>query len=251
MAKIVAVANNKGGVGKTTTVLALSQAWSMKGLRVLAVDLDSQGNLTTLMVPQGIEEYERTIREALVDKKDLPYMNISENLYLTPATLSLSNIENEMVTFYSRESIFKKLLDEVADDFDIIIIDCPPALGLMTFSALFAADALVMPVMADALSFSGMTMVAELANRVKEYNPKLLLKGVIVTKFKADKISNHFLDVIKTNAQNAYIETVIHEATKIKQATALHANIYKYDPNGRAAQEYMEVAEVMLSRILG
>lgn len=251
MAKVVAVANNKGGVAKTTTVLALSQAWSMQGLRVLAVDLDSQGNLTTLMAPEGMEDYGRTIREALNDKKDLPYIKVAENLYLTPATLSLSNIENEMVAFFSREQIFKKLLDEVSDEFDIIIVDCPPALGLMTFSALFAADALVMPVMADSLSFAGMTMVAELANRVKEYNPNLVLKGVIVTKFKADKISNHYLDVIKTNSRTAYIETVVHEATKIKQATALHANIYEYDPNGRASQEYKEVAEELLSRILG
>ena len=93
--------------------------------------------------------------------------------------------------------------------------------------------------------------MVNVANRVKEYNPKLVLKGVIVTKFKADKISNHYLDVIKTNSRTAYIETVVHEATKIKQATALHANIYEYDPTGRAAQEYMEVAEELLSRVLG
>lgn len=250
MGKIVTVANNKGGVAKTTTVVALAQAWADKGLQVLAVDLDSQGNLTTLLSTIDSDKHIRTIREALIERKDLPIEHISENLDLVPATLSLSNIENEITQFY-RESVLKKLLDSVKDDYDLIIIDCPPALGLLTFSALIASQALVMPVMADSLSYAGMTMIAELASRVTEYNPDLKLKGVVVTKFKASKISNFYLAKIKEDCGKAFIEPVVHEATKIQQATALKENIYKYDPFGRATLDYQQVADILEDRILG
>lgn len=250
MGKIVTVANNKGGVAKTTTVLALAQAWSDKGLQILAVDLDSQGNLTTLLSPIESDKHPRTIREALVERKDLPIEEINENLHLVPATLSLSNIENEITQFY-RESVLKKLLDGVKDNYDIIIIDCPPALGLLTFSALIASQALVMPVMADSLSYAGMTMVAELASRVTEYNPDLKLKGVVITKFKSDKISNFYLKTIREQTGPAFVETVVHEATKIKQATAMKENIYSFDPTGRATQDYSQVADILEDRILG
>ncbi len=249
MGKIVTVANNKGGVAKTTTVVALAQAWADKGLQVLAVDLDSQGNLTTLLSPIDSDKHIRTIREALIERKDLPIEHISDNLDLVPATLSLSNIESEITQFY-RESVLKKLLDAVKDDYDLIIIDCPPALGMLTFSALIASQALVMPVMADSLSYAGMTMVAELASRVKEYNPELKLKGVVVTKFKADKISNFYLKKIKEDSGKAFVEPVVHEATKIRQATALKESIYKYDSSGRATMDYLQVADILEDRIL-
>jgi chromosome partitioning protein len=250
MGKIVTVANNKGGVAKTTTVVALAHAWSDKGLQILAVDLDSQGNLTTLLSPIDSDKHPRTIREALVERKDLPIEHISENLDLVPATLSLSNIENEITQFY-RESVLKKLLDAVKDEYDIIILDCPPALGLLTFSALIASQALVMPVMADSLSYAGMTMVADLASRVTEYNPELKLKGVVITKFKANKISNFYLAKIKNECGKAFVESVVHEATKIQQATAMKENIFKYDPNGRATLDYQQVADILEDRILG
>ena len=223
----------------------------MKGLRVLAVDLDSQGNLTTLMAPEGMEDYGRTIREALVEKKDLPYLRVADNLYLTPATLSLSNIENEMVTFFSREQIFKKLLDEVSDEFDIIIIDCPPSLGLLTVNALSAADGIVIPMQCEYYSLEGLSQLMMTVRRVKnQFNPSLGIMGILITMYDGRlNLSAQVLAELKKYYADKLFRTMIPRNVKLSEAPSFGAPVYYHDKYSRGSLAYIDVAKELLDRI--
>lgn len=249
MARVVAFANNKGGTAKSTSVIAVAQAWAKAGIKMLLIDLDSQGNLTAQMSEKGIDQYERTIKNAIVEKKGLPIFHNSENIDYVPANLSLSNVDVATSTYFSRELILAKLIEEVADDYDAIFIDCPPALGYTTSLAMFAADCVVIPTMADSLSHAGMGMVGNLIRGIREYK-KVIISGVIVTKYKPNKLNEVYLEKIRNDSGKAFIEPVVHEATKLQQALTLRQNIYDYDPSCRAMREYQAVADALRDKIM-
>ena len=148
MAEIIAIANNKGGVAKTTTAVAIGRAWAMLGKKILFVDLDSQANLTSTLLD---EEYDpkRTITDAFAEKYDIPIEHVDDMIDVVPSGLSLSNFDSITSRYNSREFLLADLLDPVKDNYDFIIIDCPPALGLITYNALVAADHLLMVATAD------------------------------------------------------------------------------------------------------
>lgn len=250
MARVVAFANNKGGVGKTATVIAVAQAWAKSGLKILLIDLDSQGNLTVQMSEQEIDTYPRTIRDAIVEKKKLPIYHAKNGIDYVPANLSLSDIDAVTNSYFSRETILSKIInDEVADDYDAILIDCPPALSYATYLGVFAAEHVVIPTMADNLSYAGMGMVAKLLHGIREYK-KIVISGVVVTKYRANKLNELYLDKIKNDAGRAFIEPVVHEATKLQQALTLKEDIYEYDASCRAMQEYSQVADKLKEKIM-
>ena len=144
MGYTVCFANNKGGVGKTTTSVAIGQAWARMGKKVLFVDLDSQANLTSMVSPLSPEEHKLTIRDAFIDKNNFSIEKIDDNIDLIPSELSLSNFDRDTATVTGREYLLVDLLKPVKKNYDFIIIDCPPALGLITYNALIASDHLVM-----------------------------------------------------------------------------------------------------------
>lgn len=251
MAEIISIANNKGGVGKTTTVVALGHAWASQGKKILFVDLDSQANLSSTLLD---EEYEpvRTISDAFAEKYDLPIEHIDEHIDLVPSGLSLSNFDSITSRYNSREFLLADLLDPIKDDYDFILIDCPPALGLITYNALVAANHLIMVATADRYSYDGMMMIAQIYNDVREsvrLNPRLSLDGVIITKYRRNKISDMWLDKIRSEVAETLVVPVVREATKIQQATTFKKNFYDYDPDGTATKDYRQVSEEVLRRV--
>ena len=190
MGKTICFVNNKGGCGKTTTVCAVGQAWAELGKKILFVDLDSQSNLTCIITDTdpSTKEWEQTLEDAFVGGPDygLPIEHVSENIDIIPSDLDLSNFERETARYTGREFLLADLLETVKENYDYILIDCPPALSLITYNALVASDYMVMVTNAEGLSYRGMKMVANLYNEVagnKRLNPHLQIKGVIVTRF--------------------------------------------------------------------
>lgn len=256
MSKIIAIANNRGRVGKTTTVAALAYAWSAKGYKVLLVDLDSQANLTQITSPTPLEDIELTVKEAIVYGvygAQPPITRLSKTLDLIPSGLELSNFENDVAGVLLREFLVTDMLKKIKSNYDVILIDCPPDLGLLTYNALVAADHLVMTATADSLSYTGMLMIGGLAKRISEnprLNPELKISAVIVTKFKSNKRTNSFLQKIRDEIGPALIIPPVREDKKIQQATAFRQSIFQYDPDGDATKDYQAVADVLEERIL-
>lgn len=253
MGYTVCFANNKGGVGKTTTCLAIGEAWARMGKKVLFVDLDSQANLTSMISPLRPEEHKLTIRDAFIDKNNFNIEHVSENIDLVPSELSLSNFDRDTAAVTGREYLLLDLLKPVKNNYDFIVIDCPPALGLITYNALIASDHLVMVATPDGLAYSGMVMVANLFADVRSssrLNQNLSLTGVIITKYERNKLSDMYVQKIKDELGAAFIEPVISKATRIAQAGSFKQSIYDYEPDGKATKQYIEVAQKLALRII-
>ena len=253
MGYTVCFANNKGGVGKTTTCLAIGEAWARMGKKVLFVDLDSQANLTSMISPLRPEEHKLTIRDAFIDKNNFSIEHVSENIDLVPSELSLSNFDRDTAAVTGREYLLLDLLKPVKNNYDFVVIDCPPALGLITYNALIASDHLVMVATPDGLAYSGMVMVANLFADVRSssrLNQNLSLTGVIITKYERNKLSDMYVQKIKDELGAAFIEPVISKATRIAQAGSFNQSIYDYDADGKATKQYIEVAQKLALRII-
>ncbi len=253
MGYTVCFANNKGGVGKTTTAVSVGQAWAKMGKKVLFVDLDSQANLTSMLSTLEPDQHEFTIRDAFLDKDNFHIENIEQNIDLVPSELSLSNFDRDTAAVTGREYLLADLLRGVKDKYDFIIIDCPPALGLITYNALIASDHLVMVSTADGLSYSGMVMIANLYSDVRSnarLNKDIKLTGVVITRYEKNRLSDMYIQKVKDELGQAFIEPIVPKATKITQAGSFHQNIYDYDPEGKATKAYFEIAQKLALRIL-
>ena len=254
MGQIVCFANNKGGVGKTTTAVAMGYAWAKMGKKVLFVDLDSQANLTAMVSPLALDEHESSIRDAFLDKSKFAVEHAAERVDLVPSELSLSNFDRDTAAITGREYLLLDLLKPLKTKYDFIIIDCPPALGLITYNALIASDHLVMVATPDGLAYQGMVMVANLYADVKSnprLNPDLKLTGVIISKYERNKLSDMYVEKIRQEMGDAFIEPVLSKATKIAQAGSFNQNIYEYDPSGKVTKQYLEIAQTLGRRISG
>lgn len=256
MSKTICFVNNKGGCGKTTTVSAVGQAWAEIGKKILFIDLDSQSNLTSIITDTdpAQKEWETTIEDAFVGGPEfgLPIVQISENIDIVPADLDLSNFDKDTARFTGREYLLADLLDTVKDKYDYILIDCPPALGLITYNALVASDYLVMVTNAEGLSYRGLKMVANLYREVignKRLNPDLKVAGVFVTRYENTNLGQMYLEKIKEEIGQLIIEPPIRKSTKIAQSTSFQVNLYTYDPNGRGTQDYRKASAELIQRI--
>lgn len=253
MGSTICIANNKGGVGKSSTAAALGYAWSKMGKKVLFVDLDSQANLTSMISTLAPDQHASTIRDAFLDKNNLIIEHVEKNVDLIPSELSLSNFDRDTAAVTGREYLLSDLLTPIKNKYDFIIIDCPPALGLITYNALIASDHLVMVSTADGLSYSGMVMIANLYSDVRSnsrLNSNLKLSGVIITRYEKNKLSDMFVSKIKEELGQAFIEPIVPKATKIAQAGSFHQNIFDYDPEGKATKAYYEIAQKLALRIM-
>ncbi len=242
----VSFANNKGGVGKTTTVAAVGQAWARAGKKVLFVDLDSQANLTNLVSKVPYEERSTTIRDAFVyGAHKLPIENVSENVDLIPSGLLLANFDMDTAAKDSREHLLEDLLDPLKSRYDVILIDCPPALGMISYNALIASDYIVLVTMLDQMSYDGMMNMLEICKLVrskKRLNPNLKTAGVIACRYERNRISDLFLARLRRELEYYFIEPPVRKATKMAQAVAVKMPVFDYDPTGNATKDYVEVA---------
>ena len=256
MGKTICFVNNKGGCGKTTTVSAVGEAWANMGKKILFIDLDSQSNLTSIVTDTdpSIKEWETTLEDAFIGGPEfgLPIEHVRDNIDIVPSDLDLSNFDKDSTRFTGREYLLADLIETVKDKYDFILLDCPPALGLITYNALVASDYMVMVTNAEGLSYRGMKMVASLFGEVtgnKRLNPQLEIIGVIVTRYEKTNLADMYLEKIRKDLGNLVVEPVIRKSTKVAQAATFQQNLYEFDPSGKATQDYLKVAMELLQRV--
>lgn len=250
MAQIIALANQKGGVGKTTTSVNLGAALAQDGQRVLLVDIDAQGNATS---GSGIDksELERDSYDVIVDGAPLHEVIVpTDNYDLVPATIQLSGAEIELADKKEREYRLKAALATVADDYDFILIDNPPALGLLTVNAFTAADAILIPVQTEFYALEGLGQLLNTIELVRQqFNPDLDIAGILLTMYDgrtnlakqvAEEVRNYFGDKV--------YETVIPRTVRLSEAPSYGQAIIDFDPRSVGAQVYTELAQEVLKQ---
>jgi chromosome partitioning protein len=252
--KTIALVNNKGGVGKTTSSANLAAYLSYIGKRVLLVDTDGQSNLTQHF---NIYTVERSICDAYSDYlKDpqnakAPLVKINENLYLVPASRGLNNMEKLLTTFSNNQSVLKKLLKPFQDKFDYCIIDCPPSLGLLTDNAIIASDSIVIPVEAAQFSINGVTGIVEYLNNLKYHHDlDIELTGAFMAKYDERKsITVAVNEQARKIFGNTMFNTVVRINTAIEQAQADGEDIFTYSKDSNSALDYADLSEELLKRL--
>ncbi len=250
MAKIISVCNQKGGTGKTTTSVNLSHALSVKGKRVLLVDLDPQGNATSgVGVNKNI--IEKSIYDVLLNKltaKEALISQVYQNLDIIPCNISLTGAEIELVGALSRETRLRKALSAVKDEYDFIFIDSPPSLGLLTLNALVASNSIIIPIQCEFYALEGVTQLLQTISLIKDgLNPDLEIEGVLLTMadFRTN-LTSEVIKEIKGYFKEKVYESVIPRNIKLSEAPSYGKPIVVYDANSIGAKRYMDLADELL-----
>lgn len=247
MTKIIAVANNKGGVGKSTTTANLGAALAMKGKRVLVIDTDPQANLTAALLDIDEKPIEVSIYDAMSGGTPLPIHNVSTNLDIVPADIALAAAEIDLVSRRAREFVLKKLLSPVVGNYDFVLIDCAPSLGLITLNALSMADSVLIPLTGEALPMRGLAMLDNyISDVVADLNPALHVGGVVVTRFNNRKLNTVVLSTIAERYGDKVLKSRIRENISIAEAPLAHCSIFEYAPDSNGAADYMALATEIL-----
>lgn len=252
LAKIIAITNQKGGVGKTTTTVNLGASLAQLGKKVLLVDIDPQGNTTSGI---GINKadvahciYDVLIRE--VDAKDAVMPTHLDNLSIIPATIQLAGAEVELVPTISREVRLKRSLHTLRNDYDYILIDCPPSLGILTVNSLTASDSVIIPIQCEYYALEGLSQLLNSIRLVQKHlNKTLKIEGVLLTMFDArTNLGVQVIEEVKKYFQNKVYQTIIPRNVRLSEAPSHGQSIVTYDPRSKGAEVYMELAkEVVMS----
>lgn len=245
--KIITIANHKGGVGKTTSTASIGAALAIRGKKVLLIDLDAQQNLSYTITQN--EDPDRSIYDALVKDENLPIIHVRENLDLVPASLELARAEIDMATKIAREGILKSLLEPVKANYDYILIDCPPSLGIVTTNALVASNQLFIPLTAEALPLKGLAMLDDVISEVKKrVNPKLELGGIFFTRFNNRKLNKEIVSMIENRYGDKVFKTKIRENISLAEMPLSGQSIFDYDSRSNGAKDYMALTEEIIKR---
>lgn len=244
MQMIIAMAQHKGGVGKTTSVVNLGAALALKGKKVLLIDFDPQANLTSCL---GIEDPEEEISGACNKEYPLPIEEIKDNLSLVPASLELCHVELELVSKIGRENVLKKLIHNIRDKFDYIFIDCPPSLGLLTVNAFVAADAVLAPFLAEKLPLKGLARLTQVMDEVKELNSKIYLLGLFACRFDERKnLNKGMLTTVKKAFPDKLLKTFIRENIKVAESQYQGVDVFEYDSKCHGSEDYTSLAKEII-----
>ena len=246
--RIISVCNHKGGVGKTTTVSSLGTALARLGRSVLLVDLDAQSNLTSSFLT---EEPERTTYEAMRERRKLPVVGLpTPGLFLSPASLDLAGVELEIASYMEREKILKDVLDEVADKYEYILLDCPPSLGLLTLNALTASTDVLIPLTAEALPSRGLQRILDIvAMTQKRLNKELQLSGILLTRYEKSKLSQTVEEALRGRYGTLVYDTRIRKNISLAEAPLALQSILDYAPESNGAKDYRELAKEVERRL--
>nr|WP_050749680.1 AAA family ATPase [Slackia heliotrinireducens] len=250
--KIIAILNQKGGVGKSTTAINLSAALGELGKQVLLVDLDPQGNATSgLGIDKG--QLEACIYDVIVSERpitDVIIPDVCDGLDIAPSTINLAGAEVELVSMMAREVRLKEAIGEMRGKYDYIFIDCPPSLGLLTVNALVAADKLLIPIQCEFYALEGVTKLLDSMKRVKNYlNPSLDIFGVLLTMSdRRTTLSKQVASEVRKYFPKTVFEVEIPRTVKISEAPSYGMPITQYDPNGKGALAYKTLAQEVIRR---
>jgi chromosome partitioning protein len=250
---IISFANQKGGVGKTTTTLSLASLLAAKGKKILVIDLDPQSNLTSGLGFEKTREY-KSIYDVLIQDEDISQVyipsDVSDNLFLIPSKIDLAASEIELVSKMSRENILKQKLAKVKDEFDYILIDCPPSLGLLTVNAMVASDGVLIPVQCEYYALEGISQLMSTIQLIKKsLNPKLEVAGVVMTMFDArTKLSVEVVREVQGFFKNKLFDTIIPRNVRISESPSFGKPIDQYDPASIGAKAYSKLADEFIER---
>ena len=246
--RIIATAALKGGVAKTTTTVSVGCILSQKEYKVLLVDLDAQANMTSSL----LEDFDdsASIYESLVKQTPLQPITISDTLDVVPSDLRLAAVDLEIGSQLARERYLANLLAPIKENYDFIILDCPPSLGLTTLNALTACTDILVPLVAEVLPFEGLKMIQWAVNMVKKsVNPNLNIIGVLITQAVNTKLCRMMEENIRRSLGDMVFKTKIRHNTTIAEAPAVHQDIVTYDRKSHGAEDYMAFTEELLTRI--
>lgn len=251
MGKIISIANQKGGVAKTTTAVNLSAFMAIEGKKVLLIDIDPQGNASSGLGINRLETeyciYDVIINGVSIDA--VTYETELENLKVVPATIQLAGAEIELVSAISRENKLKKAIKNLNEEYDYIIIDCPPSLGLLTLNALTAADSLLIPIQCEYYALEGLGQLMNTYELVRKHlNPDLEIEGVLLTMFDArTNLAIQVVDEVKTHFKGKVFATIIPRNVRLSEAPSHGKPVSLYDPKSRGAEVYHELAREVIS----
>ncbi len=247
LARVIAFANQKGGVAKTTTTLNLGVALVEQGLRVLAVDLDPQGNLT---MSQGWnpDEIDRSMFDVLVHRLPLSEIVRTNEIDVAVSSIDLAGAELALSSMIGRERALEKALGPLRESYDFVLIDTPPSLGLLTINALVAADGVIVPVQCEYLSLRGLVQLENTLSMIREnLNPHVRIQGILATMFDRRLLhSREAVEILKENFGDLVLNTKIRKTVRYAEAPVKGQSIFQYDPSGEAASMYRDLAKEVL-----
>lgn len=260
--KVFVIANQKGGVGKTTTTMNLSASLALMKKKVLMIDMDPQSNLSS-----GIGFTQQFDKQSWDSNDIAPYKNIYDvlvhgesissvfvststpNLFLVPSHLSLAGAEIEMVNMLSRETLLKKAIQNIQENFDYVIIDCPPSLGLLTINALSSADYILIPIQCEYFALEGLGQLIETTKLIKGINPKLTVGGVILTMYDSrTKLSENVVNDVQDFFKDTAFESIVPRNVRLSEAPSYGKTIFQYDSKSTGALAYKKLGKEFVKR---
>lgn len=252
MNRVIAIANQKGGVGKTTTAINLSACLADLGKKVLALDLDPQGNMTSGL---GVDkdEIERSVYDLIIGNAGIEECickNVLDNLDVLTSNIDLSAAEIEMIGVENKEFILKNEMEKIKDDYDFVIIDCPPALSMLTINAMTTADSVLVPIQCEYYALEGLTQLIHTIELVQErLNSSLQIEGVVFTMYDArTNLSLQVVENVKDNLNQNIYKTIIPRNIRLAEAPSYGMPINMYDPKSAGAESYMQLADEVIHK---
>ena len=252
MGRIIAIANQKGGVGKTTTSINLSSCLAEAGKKILAIDLDPQGN-TTSGLGVDKDDLENTVYELMLDEctiRESIHKTEIENLTLIPSNVNLAGAEIELLGIEDKEYILKNAVDYVRDDYDFIIIDCPPSLNMLTINAMTTADSVLVPIQCEYYALEGLSQLIHTIDLVQQrLNPELQIDGIVFTMYDVrTNLSNQVVENVRTNLDTKIYDTLIPRNIRLAEAPSHGLPINMYDTKSAGAESYRMLAKEVMER---
>lgn len=252
MGRVIAIANQKGGVGKTTTSINLSAALAEKGKKVLVIDTDPQGNTTSGL---GLDknELENTVYELMIgecDINDAIHKDVFDNLDIIPSNVNLAAVEIELIDAENKEYILKDAIDKVKKKYDFIVIDCPPSLSMLTVNAMTTANTVLVPIQCEYYALEGLSQLVHTVNLVKDrLNPDLEMEGVVFTMFDSrTNLSLQVVENVKEHIQENVYKTIIPRNIRLAEAPSYGLPINIYEPKSAGAEAYRLLADEVIAR---